>query len=158
MFYDIIHVDNIVEVDIMMTRDKFKLIHSELIMQVQLIESDLRLIYAAMKVGDFDDNFDELSKANLGQIIKELKELDYSDGDPDLSKTDYDTIERIREIRNYWCHQCYLDYVYIPDEYRREQKFQEVAARLSHDENLTWDLHEKLEKLRIRELKEYNII
>ena len=44
----------------MMTRNKFKLIHSELIMQVQLIENDLRLIYAAMKSGDFEDNLDDL--------------------------------------------------------------------------------------------------
>ena len=55
-----------------MTRDKFKLIHSELIMQVQFIENDLRLIYAAMKAGDFEDNIDDLEKANLGRIIKEL--------------------------------------------------------------------------------------
>ena len=147
-----------VEANFMMTRDSFKLIHSELIMQVQLIENDLRLIYAAMKSGNFEDNLDDLDKANLGRITKELKDLDYSDGHPDLSKTDYDTIDRIREIRNYWCHQCYLDYVYIQDDFRREQKFQEIAARLSHDENLTWDLHEKLEKLRHRKLKEYNRI
>ena len=59
-----------------MTRDDFKLIHSELIMQVQCIENDLRIIYAAMKSGDFEDNFDDLERANLGRITKELKELD----------------------------------------------------------------------------------
>ena len=58
-----------------MTRDKFKLIHSELIMQVQCIESDLKLIYAGMHSGDFEDNLDMLEKANLGTIIKKLKEL-----------------------------------------------------------------------------------
>jgi hypothetical protein len=36
-----------------MTRDEFKLIHSELIMQVQMIENDLRMIYAGIKPGDF---------------------------------------------------------------------------------------------------------
>ena len=127
-----------------MTRDKFKLIHSELIMQVQCIESDLRIIYAAMKSGDFEDNYEELEKANLGRIIKCLKELDYSDGLPDLSEADYELIDQIREIRNFWCHQCYLDYIYIQDEVKRERRFQEIANRLSRDENRTWDLHEKL--------------
>lgn len=65
----------IVIVVIYLTRDKFKLIHSELIMQVQLIENDLRLIYAAMRKGDFDDNIEILEKANLGKIITELKNL-----------------------------------------------------------------------------------
>ena len=66
----------IVNVVICLTREKFKLIHSELIMQVQLIENDLRLIYAAMRRGNFDDNVEILEKANLGKIITELKKLD----------------------------------------------------------------------------------
>lgn len=141
-----------------MTRDKFKLIHSELIMQVQLIENDLRLIYAAMKSGNFDDNIDYLEKANLGKIIKELKELDYSDGLPDLSDKDYELLNQIREIRNYWCHQCYIDYVYIADDFKREKAFQKIAERLHNDENRTWDLHERMEKMRVKCLKKYNRI
>lgn len=142
----------------MMTRDQFKLIHSELIMQVQLIENDLRLIYAAMKSGNFDDNIDYLEKANLGKIIKELKELDYSDGSPYLSDKDYELLNQIREIRNYWCHQCYIDYVYISDDAERENKFQEIANKLHYDENRTWALHERMENLRIKSLKKYKRI
>lgn len=141
-----------------MTRDKFKLIHSELIMQVQCIENDLKLIYAGMHSGDFDDNLDMLEKANLGTMIRKLKSLDYSDGYPDLSEKDYKLLEQIREIRNYWCHQCFLDYVYIQDDYQRERKFQEIADRLHHDENRTWELHEHLQKSRNKILKRFNRI
>ena len=139
-----------------MTRDKFKLIHSELIMQVQCIGNDLKLIYAGMHSGDFEENLDMLEKANLGTVIRKLRELDYSDGHPDLSKQDYALLEQIREIRNYWCHQCFLDYVYIQDDYQRERKFQQVAQRLSEDENRTWDLHEHLQQLRNKMLRRYH--
>lgn len=141
-----------------MTRDKFKLIHSELIMQVQCIENDLKLIYAGMHSGNFDENLNLLEKSNLGTVIKKLKELDHSDGHPDLSKHDYELLEQIREIRNYWCHQCFLDYIYIQDDRRREEQFQRIAQKLSEDENRTWDLHEHLEKLRHKMLKRYNRI
>ena len=141
-----------------MTKDKFKLIHSELIMQVQCIEHDLKLIYAGMHRGDFDKNLDMLEKANLGTVIKKLKDLDYSDGKPDLSEQDYALLEQIREIRNYWCHQCYLDYTYIQDDYQRERKFQQVAQLLSEDENRTWDLHQHLQQLRLKMLRKYNSI
>lgn len=57
----------IVIVVIYLTRDKFKLIHSELIMQVQLIENDLRLIYGAMRKGNFDDNVEFLKKPILAK-------------------------------------------------------------------------------------------
>ena len=126
-----------------MTRDQFKLIHSELIMQVQLIENDLRLIYASMKAGVFEDNYDNLEQANLGKIIRPLKELDNSDGAPELSDKDYETLNQIREIRNYWCHQCYLDYIYIVDDNAQEKKFQKIAERLHQDGNRTWTCHEK---------------
>jgi hypothetical protein len=111
-----------------------------------------------MHSGDFDKNLDMLEKANLGTVIKKLKELDYSDGHPDLSKQDYALLEQIREIRNYWCHQCFLDYIYIQDDYQREREFQRIAQRLSEDENRTWELHEHLEKLRNKMLRRYNRI
>ena len=127
-------------------------------MQVQCIEQDLKLIYAGMHRGNFNKNFDMLEKANLGTMIKKLKELDYSDGNPDLSKQDYALLEQIREIRNYWCHQCFLDYIYINDDYERERKFQQIAQRLSEDENRTYDLSVKLEKFRFKTLEKYNRI
>ena len=39
-----------------MTRDTFKIIHSELIQQVQCIEYDLKVMYATMKKGSFQSN------------------------------------------------------------------------------------------------------
>ena len=138
-----------------MDRDTFKMIHSELIMQVQTIEYDLKLIYAAMKEGDFEENFAELENANMGKIIRELWDLDHSDGRPDLTENDYKLLHEIREIRNYWAHQCYLDFVYIQDDDEREQRFQEIAERLHYDENRTWDLHEKMQAMRNKKIKEY---
>lgn len=130
-----------------MNRDKFKMIHSELIQQVQCIEFNLRRIYAAMCEGKFEDNYRTLENCSLGKITRELKELDYSDGFPELSEEDYQMINDIREIRNYWCHQCYLDFVYINNDREREREFQNIAKRLQQDEQRTYDLSVKTEKL-----------
>ena len=53
-----------------MTRDTFKMIHSELIQQVQCIENNLRVIYAAMRKGNFKSNLQSLNKGNLGKIAR----------------------------------------------------------------------------------------
>ena len=66
---------------------------------------------------------------------------------PDLKDSDYKPLDEIREIRNYRCHQCYIDYVYISDDAKRENKFREIANRLYYDENRTWDLHESFQKI-----------
>ena len=47
---------------------------------------------------------------------------------------------------------------YIQDDYQRERKFQQVAQRLSEDENRTWDLHQHLQQLRLKMLRRYNRI
>lgn len=140
---------------IIMTRDKFKMIHSELIQQVQCIENNLKVIYAAMCKGNFKSNLQLLNKANLGKIARELEELDYSDDFPELSQDDYAVIDEIRNIRNYWCHQCYLDFVYIQDDLQREQTFQKIAQRLQYDENRTYALFQKTEEMRIAILNKY---
>ncbi|RKI39328.1 hypothetical protein D7V86_17380 [bacterium D16-51] len=96
-----------------MDRDQFKLIHSELIQQVQCVENNLKIIYAAMCKGNFNNNLKSVERMNLGKITRELEELDNSDDMPEFSEEEYNTMDEIREIRNYWCHQCYLDYIYI---------------------------------------------
>lgn len=56
-------------------------------------------------------------------------------------------LDRIREIRNYWAHQCYLDYIYINNDWQRESKFQRIANRLSNEHNRIYNLHHKLQDL-----------
>lgn len=130
-----------------MTREQFKILHSEIMMYFQCIEFDLKRIYAGMSSEDFDDEMDMLDTSNLGNTLRKLKRLDHSDGNPWLSETEYDQLDRIRELRNYWCHQCYLDYIYINVEWQRENKFQRIANRLYNEHGRVYNLHQKLQDL-----------
>ena len=141
-----------------MTQDTFRHLHSELIRQVQGIEYDLKLIYAAIKPGNFDENYQQVQNFSMGEIAGNLKKLDYSDNIPDLSEQEYDLIDRIRVIRNYWCHQCYVDFMYITNEAMKEEKFNEVCEQLIQDEQHTRTLFQKLEVFRTTELKTYGRI
>ena len=138
-----------------MDRNQFKLIHSELIQQVQCVESNLKIIYAAMHKGNFNNNLKSVEKMNLGKIARELEYLDNSDDMPEFSDEEYNTIDAIREIRNYWCHKCYLDFVYIENDYEREKAFQRVAEKLHYDEYRTYDLFKKTEEMRLFIMKKY---
>ena len=138
-----------------MDRNRFKLIHSELIQQVQCIENNLKIIYEKKKKGNFKSNLKSVEKMNLGKIARELEELDNSDNLPDFSEEEYTTIDEIREIRNYWCHQCYLDFVYIENDYERERAFKKVAERLHYDEYRTYDLFKKTEEMRFAIIEKY---
>ena len=108
-----------------------------------------------MHKGNFRSNLKSVEKMNLGKIARELEELDNSDNLPDFSEEEYTTIDEIREIRNYWCHQCYLDFVYIENDYERERAFQKVAERLHYDEYRTYDLFKKTEDMRFAIIKKY---
>ena len=139
-----------------MTRDLFKIIHSELILEVQTIEYNLKLIYSKIQPGDFCDNFESIERLNLGRIIVDLKKISSEAEYLNLTEEDYRLLDEIREIRNYWCHQCYIDYVYIQNADERDTKFQEIAEKLHFDEPRTWNLSKKLEDIRLYIVKKYD--
>lgn len=128
-----------------MTREDFKILHSELMMYFQCIEFDLKRIYSGMSAADFDECMDMLENLNFGNVLIRLRKLDNSDGNPHLSNTDYDLLNQILEIRNYWCHQCYIDYIYIQDDYKREIRFQRLSRQLENEHNRVYKLHRNLE-------------
>lgn len=141
-----------------MTENEFKTMHSELIKNVQGIEYDLKLIYAAIKDGNFEENYKLVQNFSFGEIAHNLKELDYSDNIPDLSEYEYELIDNIRVIRNYWCHQCYVDFMYITNFAMREEKFLKICEQLISDQEKITPLFNKLEKFRMTELKTYGRI
>lgn len=138
-----------------MDYDTFKMIHSELIMSVQYIEQDLRIIYSTIKPGDYQTNYAIVNEAPLGKLLSGLHEVDEEVGYSKIKANDYQLLDEIRTIRNYWCHQCYLDFHYIEDTDEHEAKFQEVATRLHFDELRVYELYQKMEKLRKSVVKKY---
>lgn len=131
-----------------MDYDTFKLIHSELIMSVQYIEQDLKLIYSTLKGRAFYDNYSDVENFPLGKLLKSLHEMEQELGYSKIKEEDYDLLNQIREIRNYWCHQFYIDFHYIEDPQAHENIFQKVAVRLHEDELRVYELQQKIEKLR----------
>ena len=135
--------------------DIFKMIHSELIMSVQYIEQDLRIVYSTIKPGAYEDNYAIVDNAPLGKLLKELHELDEELGYSKIKEKDYELLDQIREIRNYWCHQCYLDFHYEENPVKHDEKFQQVADRLHFDELRVFELQGKIERLRKSVVKKY---
>lgn len=131
-----------------MTYDTFKLIHSELIMSVQYIEQDLKIIYSILKDGDFRGNYCDVENFPLGKLLRSLHEMDRELGRSNIKESEYALLDEIREMRNYWCHQCYIDFHYIKDPQAHEQSFQRVALKLHEDELRVYELQQKLEQLR----------
>lgn len=138
-----------------MDYDTFKLIHSELIMSVQYIEQDLKLIYSILKGGEYYDNYSNVENFPLGKLLKSLHEMDQELGYSKIKEKDYELLDQIREIRNYWCHQCYIDFHYIEDQQAHEEAFQEVAFRLHKDEWRVFELQQRIEKLRKSVVKKH---
>ena len=95
-----------------MTLDDFHYTIGQIIMYCQVIEHDVKRIYAAMHVGDFYENLDKIEKWSLGQTVQKLKELDFSGKNPYISANDYNFLKQMTEKRNHWCHQTYQNFLY----------------------------------------------
>lgn len=100
------------------------------------------------KSGEFYDNYSDVGNSPLGKLLKNLHEMDQELGYSKIKEKDYELLNQIREIRNYWCHQCYIDFHYIEDPQEHEKAFQKVTNRLHEDELRVYELQQKIEKLR----------
>ena len=125
--------------------ERFRKLHSEIIEYYQCIEYDMRRIYSAMSSEDFDDCMDELRELNWGVVLNKLKKLDNSDDNPYFTEDEYNTLDDMRNQRNYWCHQCYLDWVYISDDRNREERLQRLTRQLENENNRAYKIHRKME-------------
>ena len=138
-----------------MNFQEFKILHSETIGYFQLIEGDLKWIYSLMQHGDMGDDEVRLDQWSLGFVIKELKELDYSAGTPFISKDDYNFLNQMREKRNYWCHQAYIDFMYIHN-FEYSQEFQKVCLKLQRDHDRIEVVQRNVEKAKLNANKVFS--
>ena len=120
-----------------MNYESFSYLHSEIIKYCQIIEGDLKWIYSFLHIGNVDETRGSLDNLTFGQIVKKLKQLDNSDGNPNLSASDYNFLGQMAQKRNYWCHECYRDFVYISN-WIFSSEYKKVCDKLQRD-------HDKLE-------------
>lgn len=129
----------------------------KILMECQCIEHDIKLIYAGMLKGDIDENYALVAEQPLGPVLKKLELLDNSDGNPYLSKQDYELLDDIRDIRNHWAHKAYTMFIY-----KRGQEYDDAfirqARRLDNDLNRITKLSGSIEKVRFSVLRKYDRI
>lgn len=111
-------------------------------------------MYAGMLRGNFYKNLDTVVNKPLGPVLKKLEELDYSDGAPYFSRDDYNLLNEIKEIRNYWVHKGYIDFLYgTIDDYQK--RINKQYKKLSNDVNRLIPLATQLENVRNEMMQHY---
>ena len=132
-----------------MNYEKFTYLHSETIKYCQIIEGDLKWIYSFLHIGDIYKTRDSLDSLTFGQIVKKLKQLDNSDGKPVLSPADYNFLGQMAQKRNYWCHECYRDFVYISN-WETSLEFSKVCNNLQRDHDKLQIVCKNVENLKLK--------
>lgn len=129
--------------------DRFKILHSETIMYYQVVEHDLKLIYAYMRKGDVQDNLEMVENRTLGQMIDMLKELDNEDGNPNISSGDYNYLKQLSKNRNHWAHKVFTDFMY-EDNFLYSTEYSKQCTKLEKDHDRLSVVFRNVEKVRIR--------
>ena len=121
-------------------------------MYCQAIEHDRKWIYSYMHIGNQHENFETLSKTTFGALVKKLKELDNSDKDPFISNDDYNFLKQMTEKRNYWCHQCYIDFIYDDKD---SSNYDIVCNKLIRDHDRLKVVSDNVERVRLKAVNAY---
>ena len=134
--------------------DKFNLIVGETIMECQRIEHDIKLIYAGMLKGEFEQNLREVKFLPLGNVLIDLENLDNADSSPYFSSNDYALLKDIKNVRNWLVHKVYMEFMYSEGENWNKnldfcfRKLTDFNARIKN-------LSNQVEQIRIDVLKKY---
>ncbi len=93
-----------------MTENEFRIMHSKLIEYYQLIEMRLKAICATISANEEKGWFERMGDYEndpFGVLLQKTKDLQKQINVPFLSKDDFTGLDKIREKRNYWAHQCF---------------------------------------------------
>lgn len=137
-----------------MNLENFHLLVGKTIMYCQIIEHDVKHIYAAMHKGDYYDNLDKVEKWTLGKAVQELKKMDFETKDHYISASDYNFLKQMTEKRNHWCHKCYQEFVY-DDNFLQSKAYANECRKLQRDCRRLFSVWQSLEKVRIKAQKEF---
>lgn len=138
----------------MVNLNTFHTLVGETIMECQCIEHDVKVMYAAISPGDFNRNFKEVNESTLGQTLKYLEESDICSVNPYFSVNDYKLLDRVRDIRNYWAHRGYVNFVYKGDE-EFDRAFLKEYDKLVSDNEMLKNLSAQTEKIRLEVVEKY---
>lgn len=133
----------------MMNFNDFKIMHSETLMYYQIVEHDLKMIYAYMHAGDVDENWGAVQERTLGQMVDILKNLDNSNGDPDISHADYNLLKQLSKNRNHWAHNVFTEFVY-EDNFLYSEEYERQCTKLTKDHDRLKGVCDKVEKTMIK--------
>ena len=128
-----------------MTFEAFNQLHSETIKHCQCIEYNLKWIYSYMLKGNQYENFETLEKTTLVVLVEKLKELDNSDNNPFISNDDYNFLKQMTDKRNYWYHQCYIDFIYEKS-FINSSEYNKVCNKLIRDHDRFEIVNNNVEK------------
>ncbi len=141
------------------TFDKYKYLLGETIMLYQLMENDLRLMFAGMTSGDFYENLEKVKATykGLGQLVQALEQLDNMDSSPYFTRDTYALLNRLARQRNYYCHQCCLDFCYNP-QFRETPEYKQSLERLEKTNEIIKSIQAQTNRHRELILSRYNRI
>ena len=118
----------------------FRVNHSRIIEQYQLIEWHLEGIFGLLEQGDFEELTHRVENDTMGELIRKVRFLIKENKVSLLSKEDFSILDDIRDDRNYWCHSCFLDVNDNPE------KYGEIAKRLLSNLDKVIGMNDKLEE------------
>ncbi len=128
--------------------DTFKSMYAETMMNYQVIEHDIKYLYAYMLRGDVNEHLESIENMTLGQMIRMLKELDYSDNEPLIALSDYNFLYKICDNRNHWAHNAFLEFIY-KDNWLYSREFNKEFEKLQKDHERVAQAANILEEIRV---------
>lgn len=131
---------------VVMTLEEFRIKHSALIEEYQFIEFNLKGIYASVFGEGFIQGLEEVEASNIGKLIIKINKIEAQNNISIIPNDLLVRIEQVRNKRNFWCHNCYVDMTFKPN---GDPKKKEDMIKLMDDLREAEDLKDILQEIKL---------
>ena len=100
---------------ILLKYEEFKSYVSDILQDTQVIEEDLRWIYAYLHKGKTDKNYEKSKKIDVAKLVNNVEALDFAHENHQLNLDDYAVLRQIRNLRNYLADKIYSTFIFNQD-------------------------------------------
>ena len=129
--------------------NNFKFVVGETIAFCQMVEHDLKVIFATIASGDFNENFEFFKTWTLGQTVNEIEAFDEELETPNFTRKEYAILKSMTKKRNYICHEIFRTFAYIKN-FGESKEFELACDVLLDFHEDVVEIAKSIERVRIR--------
>ena len=127
--------------------DEFKIYVAETLEYTQVLQEDLKWIYAFLHKGKTEKNYEKISKKKILKVVDNVEALDFAHENHQLNLEDYTILRQIQNLRDYISEKMFATFI-LNQDFSKSLEYNHACEKIVNYHSEIKDLIPKVRKFR----------